>query len=200
MNISNLNNTMSTHVLQQLPSVIESFQINTPLRVSHFLAQCAHESGNFRFIRENLNYSVDGLLKTFPRHFKNVEEAQTYARRPEYIASKIYANRIGNGPESSGDGWLYRGRGYIQLTGRANYRAFDNFVSDDIMANPHLVATKYTLFSASWFWHTRNLNVIADAGSSQDVIIRITRVVNGGLNGLVDRVAKFKKYYSTFET
>jgi putative chitinase len=200
MNISNLNNTMSTHVLQQLPSVIESFQINTPLRVSHFLAQCAHESGNFRFIRENLNYSVDGLLKTFPRHFKNVEEAQTYARRPEYIASKIYANRIGNGPESSGDGWLYRGRGYIQLTGRANYRAFDNFVSDDIMANPDLVATKYPLLSAAWFWHTRNLNVIADAGSSQDVIIRITRVVNGGLNGLVDRVAKFKKYYSTFET
>lgn len=196
MNITALNSILPQNVFMQIQDVIDTFQINTSLRLSHFLAQCAHESGNFRFVRENLNYSTDGLLKTFPRHFKSRREAELYARQQERIANKIYASRMGNGPESSGDGWKYRGRGYIQLTGKVNYQSFDKFVSDDILTNPDLVATKYPLLSAAWFWNTRNLNSIADTGAAESVVTSITRRVNGGTHGLNDRIIKFTKYNS----
>lgn len=196
MNITPLTSMVPAALLAQIPSVIEKFQINTPLRLSHFLAQCAHESANFKTVRENLNYSVDGLLNIFPRYFKSRDEAAEYARQPERIANKVYASRIGNGPENSGDGWRFRGRGYIQLTGRANYKAFDRVVPENILTEPDLVATKYPLLSAAWFWNSRNLNSIADIGSSTTVVTRVTQKVNGGRNGLADRINKFNKYYS----
>jgi len=195
--IAELRNIIPTAVLEFLPEVMERYAINTPLRVAHFLAQCAHESGNFRTTRENLNYSVDGLLQIFPRHFKTREEAAQYARQPERIANRVYASRIGNGPESSGDGWRFRGRGYIQLTGRSNYAAFDRILANNIIDSPDLVATRYPLLSAAWFWDTRKLNNIADLGSSADVITRVTRTVNGGTHGLADRTKYFTRYIDT---
>jgi putative chitinase len=195
MIISRLTNIVPARVLEQMPDVMEQFNIDTPLRVAHFLAQCAHESGNFRLVQENLNYSAQGLVNIFPRHFRTIAEATPFARQPERIANRVYANRIGNGAESSGDGWRFRGRGYIQLTGRANYTAFNRFVPDDVIQTPELVATKYPLLSAAWFWHTRNLNAIADTGSTDAVVTRVTRVVNGGTHGLQDRLNYFRRYF-----
>ena len=195
MKTDGLIGNVPTVIIPQLPDVMEKFNINTPLRMAHFLGQCAHESWGFKAVRENLNYGSVALLKTFGKYFNetNVEE---YARQPEKIANLVYANRIGNGPVESGDGWRFRGRGYIQLTGRANYKDFDRFVDDDIIANPDLVATKYPLTSAAWFWHTRNLNAIADKGATDAIVTSVTKRVNGGTNGLADRIKYFKKYYS----
>ncbi len=123
-------------------------------------------------------------------------KAEEYARKPEKIANLVYANRMGNGPESSGDGYKYRGRGYIQLTGKVNYQAFDKVVEEDIVNQPELVATKYPLLSAAWYWNSRSLNTVADGGTTELEIARVTKRVNGGANGLTDRIAKFKKYYS----
>ena len=183
-------------VLPQLSDVMEKFNINTSLRMAHFLSQCAHESWGFTAVRENLNYSVAALHKTFKKYFPTLQSAEAYARQPEKIANFVYANRIGNGPVESGDGWRFRGRGYIQLTGRANYRDFDRFVDDDIISNPDLVATKYPLTSAAWFWHTRNLNALADKGATEAHITAVTKRVNGGTNGLQDRIKHFNKYYN----
>jgi putative chitinase len=200
MNIDPLQGVIPSNTFGMLPETMDRFNINSPLRVCHFLAQCAHESWNFSAVRENLNYSTDALLKTFPRHFRDRQEAESFARQPERIANKVYANRIGNGPPESGDGWRFRGRGFIQLTGRANYTDFNRFVSDNVIENPDLVAARYPLLSAAWFWNSRNLNKIADVGSSDEVVTRITRIVNGGTNGLADRLRHFKKYYSKFST
>lgn len=183
-----------------LPAVINQFSINTPLRMCHFLAQCAHESGNFRFTVENLNYSAKGLVTTFPRYFKTMEQATEFARQPEKIANKIYANRIGNGSESSGDGWRFRGRGFIQLTGRANYAEFNRYVPENLLEAPDTVSSKYPLLSAAWFWHTRKLNTIADLGATPDIVTRVTRVVNGGTHGLKDRINHFNKYFTPYHT
>jgi putative chitinase len=183
-------------VIPQLPDVMEKFNINTPLRMAHFLGQCAHESWGFTAVRENLNYSAAALHKTFKKYFPTLQSAEVYARQPEKIANFVYANRIGNGPVESGDGWRFRGRGYIQLTGRANYREFDRFVADDITANPDLVASKYPLLSAAWFWDTRKLNVLADKGITDVEITAVTKKVNGGVNGLADRIKYTNKYYN----
>ena len=189
---------MKTHVpdavLAQVPDCAENFNINTPLRLAHFLAQCAHESAEFKAREENLNYSAEGLKKTFSKYFPD-NLADSYARQPEKIASHVYANRLGNGNEASKEGYKYRGRGYIQLTGKENYRKFDQSVDDDILNNPDRVATKYPLLSAAWFWDTNSLNQLADQGASNDVVTQITKKVNGGLNGLEDRIEYFKKYY-----
>ena len=182
-------------VLNQLPLVMQKFSINTPLRLAHFLSQCGHESGNFRVVNENLNYSAEGLKKTFPKYFPgNLNEV--YARKGEMIASRVYANRMGNGDEKSRDGWKYRGRGYIQLTGKDNYSAFDKFVDDDIVNNPDLVSTKYPLLSAGWFFHNNNLNKISDKGSSDSVVLEMTKRINGGTHGFDDRLTRFKKIFS----
>jgi putative chitinase len=160
------------------------------------LAQCGHESANFRAFKENLNYSAEGLNKTFKKYFPTLDSAKDYARQPERIASKVYANRMGNGNEASKDGFKYLGRGFIQLTGKANYLEFDKSVPEDIMANPELVATKYPLASAAWFWDKNGLNAIADKGATDAVVKSITKRVNGGTIGLEDRIQHFNEFYS----
>ena len=193
--ITKLSNTVTPSVIDQLPLIIEKFAIDNPLRLAHFLSQCAHESAGFKTVTENLNYGAQGLIVTFTKYF-NAQLAEQYARKPEKIANKIYASRMGNGDEASGDGYKFRGRGYIQLTGHDNYAAFDSVVDDDILSNPDLVATKYPLLSAAWFWNKVNLNPIADLGGSLDVIIKVTKKINGGTNGLDSRIKEFEKFYS----
>jgi putative chitinase len=189
MNIKNLEKTLPESVFRQLDLLVSKYEMNTINRMSHFLAQCAHESGNWRVTRENLNYSAAGLLGVFPRYFTQATAAQ-YARKPQMIASRVYANRMGNGDEASGDGWKFRGRGFIQLTGKNNYTAFNKTVPKDVIESPELVEGEYALESAAWFWTTNNLNQLSDTGTVQQV----TRRVNGGLNGIADRLEKFAKY------
>lgn len=182
-------------VIAQIPDCAAKFQINTPLRLAHFLAQCGHESAGFKATQENLNYSADGLNRIFGKYFKTVSAA-AYARQPEKIASRVYASRMGNGDEASKEGYKYRGRGYIQLTGKSNYIEFDKTVDDDIVGNPDLVASKYALLSAAWFWNSRSLNNSADKGATDGAVTEITRKVNGGTIGLADRIKHFKEYYA----
>jgi putative chitinase len=197
MKLEALSKKLPASVMEEVPVIIEKFGIDGPLRLSHFLSQCAHESGNFKFLKENLNYSADGLRKVFPKYFPTLEAANKYAKQPEKIANKVYGSRMGNGDEASGDGFKFRGRGYIQLTGKDNYAAFDKFVDDDIMADPDLVATKYPLTSAAFFFHKNNLWSVCDKGHSHDVVVSVTKRVNGGTNGLDDRQKNFDFFYGT---
>jgi putative chitinase len=195
MDINKLKGHIPDAVLAQIPSVMEKFKIDTPLELAHFLAQCGHESGNFKAVSENLNYSADGLKKIFPKYFPgNLNES--YARKPEAIASRVYASRMGNGNEASKEGFKFRGRGYIQLTGKENYASFDKFVEDDILANPDLVATKYPLLSAAWFFSKNKLNEIASKGADDATVTAVTKRVNGGTIGLADRIKHFKEFYA----
>jgi putative chitinase len=193
MNLDNL--SVPDKVKQELWFVMSKFQINTIERLSHFLAQCAQESGSFRVVSEKLNYSILGLKKVFPKYFKD-KDPKAYSKAPQALANYVYSNRLGNGSEASGDGWRYRGRGYIQLTGKSNYKAFDAFVDDDILVNPDLVATKYPLLSAAWFWSVNKINNLADAGIDVDVITRVTKKVNGGHKGLHERIMFTHRYYA----
>lgn len=195
MNLDRLKGHIPDSVINQIPEVSSKFGVNTPHRLAHFLAQTGHESGGFRVTTENLNYSAKGLTNIFKKYF-TPESAIEYQRKPEKIANIVYANRMGNGPQASGDGFKFRGRGYIQLTGKTNYQAFDKTVEDNIEANPDLVATKYPLLSAAWFWSKNGLNAIADTGASDEVVTKITKKVNGGTIGLADRIAHFKEYYN----
>lgn len=194
--IEKLKGVIPDSVLAEIPSVSEKFGIKTALRLSHFLAQCAHESGNFTVLKENLNYSADGLVRVFPKYFPTIESTNGYAKNPEKIANKVYGSRMGNGNEASGDGYRYSGRGAIQLTGKQNYILFDDFVPEVIIEQPALVATKYPLLSAAWFWSRNGLNAIADLGSDVNTITKITKKVNGGTHGLEDRISRFNKFYS----
>jgi putative chitinase len=194
MNLEKLSKKIPKEVLDQIPEVMEKFKINTPLRLAHFLAQCAHESGNFKATKENLNYGAAGLLSIFKKYFPTEALAKSYERQPEKIASRVYASRMGNGDEASKEGFKFRGRGYIQLTGKDNYKAFDAMVPEDILANPDLVATKYPLLSAAWFWNKTSLNALADKGATDADVTAITKRVNGGTHGLPDRIAKFKVF------
>jgi putative chitinase len=182
-------------VIDAIPDTAARFGITTPLRLAHFLAQCGHESGGFRATQENLNYSAKGLCGIFRKYFPSVTVAMQYERKPEKIANRVYASRMGNGNEASGEGWKYRGRGYIQLTGKENYKAFDATVPEDITANPDLVATKYALASAAFFFKKNNLWSICDRGSSPDAVTAVTKRVNGGTIGLADRQKHFKEFY-----
>ena len=194
MKLNNLKITPA--LLLELPLTIEKFNINTPLRLSHFLAQCSHESGNFTRFIENLNYSSKGLLSTFKKYFPTEALAKSYERQPEKIANRVYCNRNGNGNELSGEGFKFRGRGAIQLTGKANYKSFADFIGEDVVANPDLVATKYPLTSAGFFFEKNKIWSICDKGIDDDVVTLVTKKVNGGTIGLDDRIAKFKLYYS----
>ena len=166
-----------------LAAAMEEFEINSPKRMAMFLAQCAHESSYFRMTRENLNYSADGLRKIFPKYFKD-RDANEYNRQPEKIANVVYASRMGNGDEDSGDGWRFCGRGFIQLTGRSNYTAFGTALGVDLINNPqYLESPEGAARSAAWFWHKNGLNKYADA----DDIVSCTKRVNGGTIGLEDR-------------
>jgi putative chitinase len=183
-------------VIAQIPDTAAKFQINTPLRLAHFLAQCGHESGGFRATQENLNYSAKGLNGIFKKYFPTEESAAAYARQPQKIASKVYGGRMGNGPESTGEGYKFRGRGYIQLTGKENYTAFGKSINEDILSNPDKVAANYALLSAAWFFSKNGLHKMADEGATDLVVTKITKRVNGGTIGLPDRIKHFKEYYS----
>jgi putative chitinase len=183
-------------VIAQIPDTAAKFEINTPLRLAHFLAQCGHESGGFRLTKENLNYSAKGLNGTFKKYFPTLESAQPYERKPEKIANKVYGGRMGNGPESSGDGAKFCGRGYIQLTGKDNYTAFGKSINEDMSANPEKVASSYALLSAAWFFNKNKLHIMADGGASDAVVTSITKRVNGGTIGLPDRIKHFNEFYN----
>jgi putative chitinase len=186
MDIQPIKPLLPESIFNRLPEVIKRYEINTPKRLAHFISQCGHESGGFKVFTENLNYSAEGLLKTFPKYF-NAETAAASARKPERIANRVYANRMSNGNEESGDGWKFRGRGCIQLTGRANYTAYDQAVPENVLENPDLVAGALALDSAGWFWKTNGLNKIADAGD----VTAVTKRVNGGTHGLADRQSRY---------
>ena len=193
---ANLINKIPVPVMDEIMLVTEKFGITNSLRLSHFLSQCAHESGNFKLVRENLNYSADGLLKIFPKYFKDKATADAYARKPEKIANRVYANRMGNGDEASGDGFKYAGKGYIQLTGKDNYKQFSDFIGEDCVANPDLVATKYPLASAAFFFQKNKLWDICDKGATPEIVTAVTKRVNGGTHGLDDRLSKFNTFNS----
>jgi putative chitinase len=200
MNTANLAPKLPKAAASYMLQVVEKYNIKNPLHLAHFLAQIAHESGNFQFVSENLNYSADGLRKIFPKYFADNVVAMKYARNSEAIGSRVYASRMGNGDEASKEGFKFRGRGYIQLTGKANYQAFSDFIKEDCVANPDLVSTKYPMDSAIWFFDKNKLWDICEKGAGDDVVTAVTKRVNGGTHGLADRIAKFKLYYSLITT
>lgn len=198
----NFNFTFTTNELKQccpanknltelhaaLCEVLPKYEINTIKRVSAFLAQCGHESHDFTILKENLNYSADGLRRVWPKRFPTVDVANQYARKPEKIANSVYANRMGNGPESSGDGFKFRGRGAIQLTGRENYTLFANSIGksvDDTVA--YLETLQGAIESACWYWKTNNLNRFCDKEDMKG----LTKAINGGLIGYEERMKKY---------
>jgi putative chitinase len=195
LKLDKLKGHIPANVIAMIPDTAAKFGINTPLRLAHFLAQCGHESGGFKATQENLNYSAKGLLGIFKKYFPTVALAQAYERKPEMIASRVYGGRMGNGPEATREGYKFRGRGYIQLTGKENYTAFGKAIGEDILANPDKVASHYALLSAAWFFSKNGLHKIADEGSSDAVVTKITKRVNGGTIGLADRIKHFKEYY-----
>jgi putative chitinase len=167
----------------------------TPERAAHFFAQTAHETGGFKAFSENLNYSADGLQKIFGKYFPGLLEEQ-YARNPEKIANRVYADRMGNGNEASGDGWKYRGRGALQLTGKSNYKAFSDYLKNPlIMEQPDLVAGELAFESAMFFFDKNKLWDICDKGVTKETILALTKRINGGTHGLADREEKTFKYY-----
>lgn len=177
------------HWYEALELLLPDYEINTPKRIAAFIAQCAHESGNFVFIKENLNYKAESLRKVFGKYFPNDELAQAYAKRPEMIANRVYSSRMGNGDEHSGDGYRYCGRGLIQLTGRTNYELFAASLEiSPEEAAEYLATFEGAVQSACWFWESNNLNAVADAGD----IKRMTKIINGGYIGLEDRMAHYE--------
>lgn len=163
-------------------------------RAAHFFGQVSHESGHLKVFSENLNYSAQGLMRIFPKYF-NAATANSYARKPEAIANKVYANRMGNGPESSGDGWKFRGRGALQLTGRENYEKFANYVNDTrVLTNPDIVASKYAFESALFYFERNNIWKICDEGTGLATIKKVTKLINGGYNGLDERVELTQRF------
>jgi putative chitinase len=174
------------------------YDIDTIARMGGFLSQCIHESGGFTVLEENLNYSKDGLLKVFPKYFKDSATAEMYARKPEKIANRVYAKRMSNGPEESGDGWMFRGRGIIQITGRENYTLCSQFMfSDDtLVKSPDLLLDPYyAIHSACWFWQKNNINELADR---QDVVA-MTKRINGGVIGLAERIHLYNNVIETLQ-
>lgn len=164
----------------------------TDKQAAHFFGQCAHETGDFRLFSENLNYSADALMRVFPKYFNKISAVQ-YARLPERIANRVYANRMGNGDEASGDGWRYKGRGALQLTGKANYKDFADWLGKSI--DPNNVADEYAFDSAQYFFDKNKLWSVCDKGVDDATILALTRRINGGTHGFDDRKAKTKLYY-----
>ena len=177
------------HWIEAFDQLLPDYEINTPKRVAAFIAQCAHESGNFRFLKENLNYKAESLMKTFPKYFSDRDTANAYAKQPVKIANRVYASRMGNGDEASGDGYKYCGRGLIQLTGKTNYDWFAASLEiSSTEASEYLETFEGAAQSACWFWESNNLNVEADAGD----IKKMTKKINGGYIGLDDRIKHYE--------
>ena len=180
---------ISVDWVEPLEEVFHRYEINTPERQAAFIGQCAHESMNFTKLEENMNYSAEGLMKTWPSRFPTLESAKPYHRNPEKIANKVYAGRMGNGPEETGEGWLYHGRGLIQLTGKDNYTLAGDALNMDFIHSPdYVLVPKYAALTAGWFWNKRNLNKEADAKD----FTGMTKKINGGTIGLDDRIAHIK--------
>jgi putative chitinase len=176
------------HWCEALNMILPDYDIDTPQRVAAFLAQCAHESGGFRFLKENLNYKAASLRKVFPKYFPSDELATAYANKPEMIANRVYCGRMGNGDEHSGDGYKYCGRGLIQLTGKSNYQNFADSIETAVEDIPEFLATfEGAVQSACWFWESNNLNQFADKGD----ILTMTKRINGGTIGLEDRIKHY---------
>lgn len=193
MNLDKLKGHIPDSVIAQIPEVMTKFKIDTALKLAHFLSQCGHESGGFKLVQENLNYGAKGLRSIFGKYFPDDAKALLYERKPEKIANLVYGGRMGNGPETTGDGYKFRGRGFIQLTGKDNYVAFSKAINEDVTANPDLVSTKYPLLSAAWFF-TRCLPKCTDASDAS--VTAVTKCVNGGTIGLPDRLKHFKEYHT----
>ena len=193
LNLAGLAGKLPAAVIAQIPDTASEFGITTNLRLAHFLAQCALESMGFTATVENLNYRAARLMEVFPKYFRGVDTA-AYANNPQKIGNRVYANRMGNGDEASGDGFKFRGRGYIQLTGKNNYTSFSKFVGEDCVANPDLVATKYPLASAAFYFNSNNIWSICDQGASDATVTKVTKAVNGGTHGLSERLQNFKRF------
>jgi putative chitinase len=193
LNLAGLAGKLPAAVIAQIPDTAAEFGITTNLRLAHFLAQCALESMGFTATVENLNYRAARLMEVFPKYFRGVDTA-AYANNPQKIGNRVYANRMGNGDEASGDGFKFRGRGYIQLTGKNNYTSFSTFVNEDCVANPDLVATKYPLSSAAFYFKSNNIWAICDRGADDATVTRVTKAVNGGTHGLAERLQNFKVF------
>ena len=195
LNLEKLKGHIPDAVIAQIPETAKKFNITNNLRLAHFLSQCGHESGNFKAVSENLNYSADGLKKIFGKYFPgNLNES--YARQPEKIAARVYASRMGNGDEASGEGFKFRGRGYLQTTGKSNYIQLGKFLGEDLVSNPDLVATKYPLASAAFFFESNKLWSICDKGADDATVTAVTKRVNGGVIGLNHRLQEFKKFFN----
>jgi len=191
MNVDNLKALgIDEKWLQPLLDTFIKYNISTTQRQASFIGQCQHESNNFRTLEENLHYSADGLMRTWPSRFPSRDVAEQYAENPEKIANKVYAGRMGNGTEESGDGWKFHGRGVIQLTGKENYVNFGSAIGVDLISNPnYLIDPRYAALSAGWFWNKKGLNDLADKQDYKTMTERI----NGGTLGIDDRIAKIEK-------
>jgi len=194
LKIDKLKGHIPDSVIAQIPETAAKFNITNNLRLAHFLAQCGHESGGFKAVSENVNYSAAGLKGIFGKYFPG-NLAESYARQPQKIASRVYGGRMGNGPEATGEGYKFRGRGYIQLTGKQNYTNFAKFIGEDTVSNPDLVANKYPLASAAFFFDSNKLWSICDKGADNATVTAVTKRVNGGTIGLADRIKHFNEYY-----
>ena len=182
---------------EALSSVLPTYEIDSPQRVAAFIAQCTHESGGFKRLKENLNYKAESLVRVFPKYFPSLDLAKQYAHDQEKIANRVYGGRMGNGDESSGDGFRYCGRGLIQLTGRNNYTKFSESIGMAVEEVPSLLETfEGAVKSACWFWKTNNLNQYADAGD----ILTMTKRINGGTIGLEDRIKHYNHALEVFSS
>lgn len=186
-------------VLHELNRLDKDYGVNTVLRAAHLLSQCAHESAHFTQKEENLNYSKERLLVVFPYYFRTLDDAAPYEHNPEKLGNYVYGNRIGNGAAATGDGYRYRGRGYLQLTGITNYRSFNRYVNNNIVNYPDLVATSYPLTSAAWFFNCSGIWPLCDKGSKEKDVEAVTRRVNGGINGLDERIKLFNTIFSSLK-
>ena len=193
LNLEKLKGHIPDSVIAQIPETAVKFNITNSLRLAHFLAQCSHESGGFKVFQENLNYSADGLKKIFPKYFPG-NLSESYARNPEKIASKVYGGRMGNGLESTKEGYKFRGRGALQTTGKENYKKLGDFLGVDLISNPDLVATKYPLASAAFFFESNKLWSICDKGADESTVKAVTKRVNGGLIGIDHRLSEYTKF------
>jgi putative chitinase len=193
--LENLRRHIPDPVIAQIPETAAKFNITNLLRLAHFLAQCAHESGGFKVVFEDLNYTAERLKVIFPKDFPG-NLSDSYANNPVKIASRTYAKKNGNGDEASGDGYFFRGRGYIQLTCKNNYAGFSRYIGEDTVANPDLVATKYPLASAAFYFDSNKIWPICDRGDSAEVVTAVTKPINKGLVGLSDRIKYFNDYYN----